>query len=290
MFQVLRHDVDRASGRTHGGIGAWEVLHWRQTHWDHHAHSRLSMLKPKGGARHPPRRRRRRRFPVSQPDPPCALRALHPGARCPQRAGKSDAPSYAHSAHAYVHTAPMCSPFFHAWPFLRICAHPSICWCTHLPPPNAHPPPPFLTPIRFSPVNEQAESAVVLVHPTCGPTQPGDIPGSVRFRTYEVLQDEIKASLLYMNPILSSSYSFPIYAHTPILPIGFLYIYMISPDSVCRTRRVGSAPAGPTSPTRCTWVKYLWIPFTHTRLVPLPYCISHFHSSRHDSYLYLFIF
>ena len=28
-----------------------------------------------------------------------------------------------------------------------------------------------------------------------------------------------------MNPILSSSYSFPIYAHTPILPIGFLYIY-----------------------------------------------------------------
>merc|ERR1740127_393450 len=31
---------------------------------------------------------------------------------------------------------------------------------------------------------------VVLVHPTCGPTQPGDIPGDVRYKTYEVLKEE----------------------------------------------------------------------------------------------------
>ncbi len=36
------------------------------------------------------------------------------------------------------------------------------------------------------------ESAVVLVHPTCGPTQEDDIPGPVRYKTYEVLQDETK--------------------------------------------------------------------------------------------------
>merc|ERR1719353_2535891 len=34
------------------------------------------------------------------------------------------------------------------------------------------------------------DGAVVLVHPTCGPTQPGDIPGDVRYRTYEVLKEE----------------------------------------------------------------------------------------------------
>lgn len=34
--------------------------------------------------------------------------------------------------------------------------------------------------------------AVVLVHPTCGPTQEDDIPGPVRFKTYEVLQEETK--------------------------------------------------------------------------------------------------
>ena len=34
--------------------------------------------------------------------------------------------------------------------------------------------------------------AVVLVHPTCGPTQEEDIPGSVRHKTYVVLQDETK--------------------------------------------------------------------------------------------------
>ena len=36
------------------------------------------------------------------------------------------------------------------------------------------------------------KGAVVLVHPTCGPTQEDDIPGPVRFKTYEVLQDETK--------------------------------------------------------------------------------------------------
>ncbi|GIL47854.1 hypothetical protein Vafri_4503 [Volvox africanus] len=34
------------------------------------------------------------------------------------------------------------------------------------------------------------EGAVCLVHPTCGPTQDDDIPGVVRFRTYEVLKEE----------------------------------------------------------------------------------------------------
>jgi sulfate adenylyltransferase len=33
---------------------------------------------------------------------------------------------------------------------------------------------------------------VVLVHPTCGPTQDDDIPGLVRYRTYEVLKEETK--------------------------------------------------------------------------------------------------
>merc|ERR1719343_32646 len=37
-----------------------------------------------------------------------------------------------------------------------------------------------------------AEEAVVLVHPTCGPTQEEDIPGPVRHKTYEVLQEETK--------------------------------------------------------------------------------------------------
>jgi len=35
------------------------------------------------------------------------------------------------------------------------------------------------------------EGAVCLVHPTCGPTQQDDIPGIVRFRTYEVLKEEV---------------------------------------------------------------------------------------------------
>jgi len=36
------------------------------------------------------------------------------------------------------------------------------------------------------------EEAVVLVHPTCGPTQEEDIPGSVRYKTYVVLEEETK--------------------------------------------------------------------------------------------------
>ena len=36
-----------------------------------------------------------------------------------------------------------------------------------------------------------SEKAVVLVHPTCGPTQQDDIPGSVRFQTYERLAAEV---------------------------------------------------------------------------------------------------
>jgi len=36
------------------------------------------------------------------------------------------------------------------------------------------------------------EDAVVLVHPTCGPTQEDDIPGNVRHKTYEVLIEETK--------------------------------------------------------------------------------------------------
>merc|ERR1711966_594425 len=36
------------------------------------------------------------------------------------------------------------------------------------------------------------DDAVVLVHPTCGPTQEDDIPGTVRYKTYEVLIEETK--------------------------------------------------------------------------------------------------
>jgi len=36
------------------------------------------------------------------------------------------------------------------------------------------------------------DNAVVLVHPTCGPTQEDDIPGNVRHKTYEVLIEETK--------------------------------------------------------------------------------------------------
>jgi len=35
-----------------------------------------------------------------------------------------------------------------------------------------------------------AGDGVVLVHPTCGPTQADDIPGDVRYKTYEVLKEE----------------------------------------------------------------------------------------------------
>ncbi|ABB34076.1 sulfate adenylyltransferase [Synechococcus sp. CC9605] len=36
-----------------------------------------------------------------------------------------------------------------------------------------------------------SDNAVVLVHPTCGPTQQDDIPGAVRFQTYERLATEV---------------------------------------------------------------------------------------------------
>ena len=36
-----------------------------------------------------------------------------------------------------------------------------------------------------------SDGGVVLVHPTCGPTQNDDIPGIVRYHTYEVLQKEL---------------------------------------------------------------------------------------------------
>tara|TARA_Y100001968_G_C19411244_1_gene746403 strand:+ start:647 stop:1819 length:1173 start_codon:yes stop_codon:yes gene_type:complete len=39
--------------------------------------------------------------------------------------------------------------------------------------------------------NNVKDNAVVLVHPTCGPTQQDDIPGSVRFQTYERLAAEV---------------------------------------------------------------------------------------------------
>jgi len=36
------------------------------------------------------------------------------------------------------------------------------------------------------------QDSVLLVHPTCGPTQPGDIDGLVRIQTYEALREETK--------------------------------------------------------------------------------------------------
>jgi sulfate adenylyltransferase len=36
------------------------------------------------------------------------------------------------------------------------------------------------------------KDGIVLVHPTCGPTQADDIPGDVRYKTYEVLKEETK--------------------------------------------------------------------------------------------------
>jgi sulfate adenylyltransferase len=48
--------------------------------------------------------------------------------------------------------------------------------------------------------NNVSQNAVVLVHPTCGPTQEDDIPGSVRFQTYEKLASEVN------NPKIRWSY------------------------------------------------------------------------------------
>ena len=48
--------------------------------------------------------------------------------------------------------------------------------------------------------NNVSQDGVVLVHPTCGPTQEDDIPGSVRFQTYEKLASEVN------NPKIKWSY------------------------------------------------------------------------------------
>lgn len=45
--------------------------------------------------------------------------------------------------------------------------------------------------IRALEADNVSEDAVCLVHPTCGPTQDDDIPGIVRYRTYEVLKEEV---------------------------------------------------------------------------------------------------
>merc|ERR1711937_878478 len=37
---------------------------------------------------------------------------------------------------------------------------------------------------------EDIPNSIIFVHPTCGPTQPGDIDGAVRIKTYEVLQED----------------------------------------------------------------------------------------------------
>jgi len=38
--------------------------------------------------------------------------------------------------------------------------------------------------------NQDVKDSIVFVHPTVGPTQPGDITGAARIKTYEVLQEE----------------------------------------------------------------------------------------------------
>jgi sulfate adenylyltransferase len=37
---------------------------------------------------------------------------------------------------------------------------------------------------------KDVKDSIILVHPTCGPTQPGDIDGPTRIKTYEVMQEE----------------------------------------------------------------------------------------------------
>jgi sulfate adenylyltransferase len=37
---------------------------------------------------------------------------------------------------------------------------------------------------------KDVENSIILVHPTCGPTQPGDIDGPTRIKTYEVMLEE----------------------------------------------------------------------------------------------------
>merc|ERR1712039_248173 len=38
--------------------------------------------------------------------------------------------------------------------------------------------------------NEDVKNSIIFVHPTVGPTQPGDIDGKARIKTYEVMQEE----------------------------------------------------------------------------------------------------
>jgi len=38
--------------------------------------------------------------------------------------------------------------------------------------------------------NEDVKDSIIFVHPTVGPTQPGDITGAARIKTYEVMQEE----------------------------------------------------------------------------------------------------
>ncbi|KAL6781539.1 ATS1 [Auxenochlorella protothecoides x Auxenochlorella symbiontica] len=54
--------------------------------------------------------------------------------------------------------------------------------------------------IRALDADNVSPGAVCLVHPTCGPTQDDDIPGIVRYRTYEVLAAEVA------NPALRWAY------------------------------------------------------------------------------------
>merc|ERR1719282_1578777 len=37
---------------------------------------------------------------------------------------------------------------------------------------------------------DDVKDSILFVHPTCGPTQPGDIDGAARIKTYEVMQEE----------------------------------------------------------------------------------------------------
>jgi len=45
--------------------------------------------------------------------------------------------------------------------------------------------------------NVNQDNRVVLVHPTCGPTQADDIPGLVRYHTYEQLRSELSNPDIY---------------------------------------------------------------------------------------------
>merc|ERR1711924_513649 len=50
------------------------------------------------------------------------------------------------------------------------------------------------------------DGAVVLVHPTCGPTQGDDIPGDVRYKTYEVLKSELGDDTIQGVPALQHAH------------------------------------------------------------------------------------